>query len=261
MVMRKVQTGQPLKIGASTFNTFIDVAEAYQRNQFNVVNSPAAASGNSRNLILVQNKTGAALDRFAVVVIDAPVITPEDNLDHFKNTIAFEVVNPAGTYGERVAVLQEPLDDDAIGIACISGVTPCQVNKPADQDYTGVITTNGSNVFSAFYGGPNAVLWIDSGTGDQWAIVCLNNASDGVPLLAVTQEAAQSDAYISVKLVGANGSMIGSAFDAKCLFQDDATAADECLPDVQSGKTVPIYKGQDGVWYLGLTFIKFTECA
>ena len=77
---------------------------------------------------------------------------------------------------------------------------------------------------------------------------------------AKTQEAAQGDAYISVKLLNAAGSEVGAAFDATCIFTDGATAANTCLPDVATGKTVLISKIQ-GTWYIvNPTFTKFTEC-
>ena len=78
---------------------------------------------------------------------------------------------------------------------------------------------------------------------------------------AKTQEAAQSDAYISVKLLDSDGNVVGDAFDATCIFTDGATAANTCLPDVATGKTVLISKIQ-GTWYIvNPTFTDWSECA
>ena len=85
-------------------------------------------------------------------------------------------------------------------------------------------------------------------------------AKDTVIYRAKTQEAAQADAYISVKLLDSGGTEYGSAFDATCLFTDGATAANTCLPDVQTAKTILISK-IDNTWYIvNPTFIKYSEC-
>ena len=60
-------------------------------------------------------------------------------------------------------------------------------------------------------------------------------------LLAKTQEAAQADAYISVKFLKADGTTVyGSAFDATFDFVDGSTAANVCDPRVVSGAVIKI---------------------
>ena len=67
-----------------------------------------------------------------------------------------------------------------------------------------------------------------------------NNGMDGLRL-AITQEAAQADEFISVKLVGSDGiTAYGDAFDAEFDFVDGATAANLCTPQIQTGKTIHI---------------------
>ncbi len=65
-------------------------------------------------------------------------------------------------------------------------------------------------------------------------------------VLARTQEGAQSDEYISVKLLDSIGDVTGDAFDARCIFSDGATAADECIPAVDSGVDILISKINTG---------------
>jgi len=59
---------------------------------------------------------------------------------------------------------------------------------------------------------------------------------------AITQEAAQADEYIKVKLVktDGSGSVVGDAFDAKFNFSDGSTAANACDPRVILGATIVI---------------------
>ena len=82
------------------------------------------------------------------------------------------------------------------------------------------------------------------------------------PRWARTQEAAQADQYISVKLLDEGGNPVGSAFDAKCIFVDGATEANKCTPKVGSGKDIVVTK-MNGVWQIIYpTFTRVgTECS
>jgi len=77
---------------------------------------------------------------------------------------------------------------------------------------------------------------------------------------AKTQEAAQADEYISVKLLDGDGNETGKAFDAKCIFADNATKATDCIPLVKTSKTVIVSK-INGTWYIiNPTFAYMPEC-
>ena len=67
--------------------------------------------------------------------------------------------------------------------------------------------------------------------------------------LAVTQEAAQSDLFISVKLKDRDGNPAGEAFDATAIIVDGATQLDKCTPQVASGADIVIGK-LNGTWYI-----------
>ena len=66
---------------------------------------------------------------------------------------------------------------------------------------------------------------------------------------AVTQEAAGTDATLSVKLTDAQGAAMGDAFDVTYEFTDNATALNQCVPQIKSGTTVFVSK-IDGDWFL-----------
>ena len=68
-------------------------------------------------------------------------------------------------------------------------------------------------------------------------------------LLAKTQEAAQANLLISVKLLDENGLEKGAAFDATLIATDGCTAANAALPRIQSAKTVIVSK-IGGTWYV-----------
>lgn len=78
---------------------------------------------------------------------------------------------------------------------------------------------------------------------------------------AKTQEAAQGDLNISVKLLDAAGVEFGDAFDAVFGDADGVTAANAALPRVASGKTISVVKMPSGTWKVVTpTLTKSTAC-
>jgi len=100
-------------------------------------------------------------------------------------------------------------------------------------------------------------------TDDEGATryVGLPSVKHGECRRAITQEAAQGDLLISVKLTNSAGAATGDAFDATFVATDGATAASACLPAVASGKTILItFIG--GTWYVvNPTLINSTVCS
>ena len=79
-------------------------------------------------------------------------------------------------------------------------------------------------------------------------------------LLAKTQEAAQADLLISVKLLDENGEEKGTALDATLIATDGCTAANAALPRIKAAKTVIVSK-ISGTWYvINPTIIDSGEC-
>ena len=91
--MKKVKSGDALVIPAQTFNTFIDAARDFRARQQERAQT-AQQTFRSSGIILVKNASGYDQDRFAVLGIDGPIITPTDNEDEFKNKVAFNGVTP-----------------------------------------------------------------------------------------------------------------------------------------------------------------------
>ena len=80
-------------------------------------------------------------------------------------------------------------------------------------------------------------------------------------LRATTQEAAQSDLLISVKLQDEDGAVMGDPFNATLIATDGATAANAALPRIANSKTILITKIA-GTWYVvNPTIIKSAVCA
>ncbi|MFA5041117.1 MAG: hypothetical protein WC464_05745 [Bdellovibrionales bacterium] len=94
-----------------------------------------------------------------------------------------------------------------------------------------------------------------------WHISLVNKETDetGKVLLAQTQEAAPASNHISVKLLDSSGNVTGSAFDAYGFFVDGATTFTGVTPIIANGKTVPVFLGNDGKWYLDMTLTYLGE--
>ena len=77
---------------------------------------------------------------------------------------------------------------------------------------------------------------------------------------AKTQQAAQANLNISVKLLDADGNVTGDPFDAAFIVADGVTAANSALPRVATSKDILITK-IDGSWYVvNPTLIKSSIC-
>ncbi len=83
MTLAHVQRGQPLRIGASDWNAMVDAARAHMQEQLSRDAGPATTRGGDTGMVLVRNNSGADRDRFAVLGIDSPIISPTDNADEF----------------------------------------------------------------------------------------------------------------------------------------------------------------------------------
>lgn len=119
--LKKVQPGDPLRIRAQTFNTFVDAARDYinrQRDQSAASQELPLQSG----IILVKNASGANQDRFAVMGIDATIITPEKNEDAFKSRVAFKAVVPTEEHINKFVILTEPIPLGDFGRAMIGAL-------------------------------------------------------------------------------------------------------------------------------------------
>jgi len=129
VTLQKVKPGDPLVIPAGTYNTFVDAARDYldRRNDQGQEAHPAARNS---GIVLVRNDIDPpqAADRFWVLGIDVPVITPTDNETEFQNRVVLSGAVPwISSYRGRFVVLLEPLAAGAIGLGVVSGVCPCKV--------------------------------------------------------------------------------------------------------------------------------------
>jgi len=179
MSLQKVKPGDPLVIPAGTFNTFIDAARDFRARQQGRTQT-AQPGFRFSGIILVKNTSGTDQDRFAVLGIDSPVITPTDNEDEFKNRLALRGVVPdQAEHVGRFVILAEPLADGEIGRAFAHGVCPVKINVEDEAHAYADIEDAQTQYLKSGTSGAAQILWAESGTGEVWAVVRLGAASIG----------------------------------------------------------------------------------
>ncbi|HUU90110.1 MAG TPA: hypothetical protein VM238_02750 [Phycisphaerae bacterium] len=180
MSLQKVKSGDPLEIPARTHNAFIDAARDHLARQQNVAGAPVAEL-RPGGIVPVKNASGADRERFDILGIDAPIFTPTDNEDGFKNQVALKGVLPTeADHAGRFAILLEPLKAGAIGLACVQGVCPVKVSVE-DEDHPCADVNDGqAGSLKSGVSGAAFILWKESGTGEKWAVVKLGVPPDSL---------------------------------------------------------------------------------
>ncbi len=208
--MRKVLSGEKLQIPASTYNAFVDAAQAnIAQNNFLTESSK---NGESRKVI-VQNNSGGNLDKFEILGIDSPLIDPDENETDFQNRITLIGVTPedgSGGSGSddhrgKFIVLQEPIPDGDIGRGIISGETIVKINV-VDEDHKYADVTDATSTYlTSSDSGSARILWKESGTGVVWAYVRIGN---NVSILfgTVASPPSSGEAEVTLQKVNDDGS-------------------------------------------------------
>ena len=180
--LKKAQAGQQLEIPAEAYNAFVDAARFVRERRHDVAQEstePLRQSG----IIKVRNRSGAARDRFDVLMIDDPVVLPTANEQQFKNQVAFEGYEPSEQAHpeapqrpvacQKFVVLLEPLPAEGIGRATVAGVTVARVNVIRESDRFAQLATGNASSLRSVSTGPAEVIWKEPGLGVKWAVVRL----------------------------------------------------------------------------------------
>jgi hypothetical protein len=173
---RKVLPGDPLKIPAEAWNALVDLSQD-QKNQRHDQLSQTEGTSRQTTLAKVRNQTGVDLDRFSIVALGAPIITPAANLTEFKRQVSFQGLVPSTGTGPRFGVLLEPLKNNLIGTAAIGGcvITRVSVGSVAYNAAETIVGQNG--YLRSVPHGPASVLWIESTGAIRWAVIRFDDAN------------------------------------------------------------------------------------
>jgi hypothetical protein len=127
-------------------------------------------------IVYVQNNTGSDCDEFDVMGIDDMAITPTQNEAHFKwkrPVISGVIPSTADSTGKFVIAF-EAIPDGEIGRAFIGGVCPAYIHMQAAGDAFADVADGETSYLQSGSSGAAQILWVESGTGNKWALVRLS---------------------------------------------------------------------------------------
>jgi hypothetical protein len=242
--MRKPQRGDPLKITARIYGDIldtIDYVKALRRSD----TASLTRLARDRGLVKIKNESGEYVHRFGILGIDGIIsaINPTDDLDAWKSEPVLSGITPASPdHCGRFVVAVEPMEDDAIGWACMSGIVPVQVDFTYDASVYADAKDDDFEKLVASEGGM-PVLYKESGTGTKWALVQM-----GVPYWPVLR------GYLDGDLV-AGGSATMSVWDGDPLADTGRSVTVYDPGAISSGKKIASGVGLTasftaGKWYL-----------
>ena len=163
----KVSPGDPLRISASDWNGMLDLVAAGKLDQ--VGGTIPSWPGSTQ--VLIRNTTGSDLDRFHVCGISDPLFLPTDDLNSFKNQIAFRGLTPTVSHTGKFAVVQQPIPYGKLGVAVISGLTVAQITFVHTTHDRADIPAEGGTLLATSYYGSAEILYTQSGSGTRWAVL------------------------------------------------------------------------------------------
>jgi len=169
--LRHVRAGEKLRIGAGTFNAFVDAAKARRRFPLDVGPARDASGHSSRQTtILVRNESEEDVPRFGCLAIGEPIIPPDENADEFANRPSLVGVASLELrhFGSCV-VATEPIATGKIGRCVLRGITPARVLM-ADERHTHADIAEGHLLFKTGFVGSARILWRPDEVGE---VLCL----------------------------------------------------------------------------------------
>jgi hypothetical protein len=167
----KISPGEVLPgLPARPWNDMLDMLSEWKAGDFDKTD-PTIALPRGAGIISIRNDTGSELPRFSILGITGFLITPDDNLQQFKNRPVLKGDAPAATDLERFVITQEPCRADGVCLAMLLGMTAVQIDVVDEtDDYADITTGNFQRLQSQPYGSA-WIVYKESGTGTKWGLV------------------------------------------------------------------------------------------
>lgn len=207
--LSKVSPGEDFRfLDADVANAILDVARAYRAGMLGRLGGGSASAPQGDPVsVVMQNRTGSALDQYAVVGISDALVPYATDATEFKRRPQFRATTPAA--GSPFAILQQPLANwvsdstpKTIGRAVISGCTPVKLNVTDSGDTYAAPTTSTTELTTQATPGPARILAKQSGTGSgKWGIVLVNNVEAG------SSSAAEYEGYLLTSTFNHSGTV------------------------------------------------------
>jgi len=158
-MLQHVVTGQPLRIPASDYNAFVDVALGRKRPIPSPVQSvsplPAAAG-----MLRIRNDSGVTCPRYGILQVDAPVVRPSVRLESWLYRPLMMGIAPAAA-SIKIAVTDQRLRDGACGLAYTSGACPVRVEMIAESHAAAISIEGDVTMLRSAVAGIVELLWVE----------------------------------------------------------------------------------------------------
>lgn len=171
--LKKVSRGQPLRIPATAYNSFVDAALDF-RNRSLALEGEARQKDTRNGILYVQNGTGVDLPQFSVVGLSEPVIFPSENEPEFRNRVVLLGATPLEVdHRGRFGILAEPIGEGKVGLCFVDGVCQARIYVASDLQnprFADVIDEDTGYLKATGFGSAT-ILWREGGSGNQWAVI------------------------------------------------------------------------------------------
>ena len=182
--LRKVRSGQPLRIPAGAYNAFVDAAVDLRSRQGRgqAVAGPLVESAQRGiGVVLVRNDSGELIEPHHALAITGVLVEPgEDDQErtfHSRTPLTGDVATEeSDTLAFAVAL--QPIKPNALGPCVLTGVTTARVYITNETDTTCELAADETVLASTPMGGI-PILWKEDGTGEKWAVIELGRPSPG----------------------------------------------------------------------------------
>ncbi len=157
--LRKVKTGDPLRIPAGAYNAFVDAAVDHRRRQHDESREPQRLRRDN-DVILVLNSTESTVPRFGVLAITDPIFHPDDALE--LERVAFTGALPQAEHAGKFAILLETAAPGAIVRAAMGGVVPARVSMVDPGHEYADVAPGQAGWLNSGVSGAAQILWVES---------------------------------------------------------------------------------------------------
>jgi len=246
--LRKVHTGEKLRLSAEAYNSFVDAAIAHKRQQ-NLKNNRLENLG--PNMVVVQNDTGGVVSRYDVLGITGVVYTLGTSCEQIVLTVG------SPTTKGKFVIAAQPMAVDALGIAYCSGVCQARLNIASEaMGYKLCDIASGQSYLEPCWDGSAAILYQPTGTGLKWCVIRFSKPPGGSEIMRAkaTAAAAASTTIAAVLLTPGGGD--GTAISVTNLNGGDW---DDLFPLLAINDVFAVVQ-INNVWY-GIGFAYVGACA
>jgi len=178
--LRKVRTGEPLRIPAAAYNAFVDAAVGYRSRDRNAVADPQREIM-QRGIVLVRNDSDQIIEPYHAMAITGVLVEPggddQERTFYSRTPLTGEMATEESSPMAFVLATQ-PINAGELGRCVLTGVTPARVYVANELDTTCELAPEETVLTSTPMGGV-PILWKEAGVGEKWAVIEMGRPSPG----------------------------------------------------------------------------------